>query len=110
MKVQIGEKAFCVGWRHIHESGAVIGAKSRKELPYRVLTLCFIRPVVEGLGNFSMGEAFCSVRDIFTKDSGRKISLRKALVAGVFQREERTAFWKAYSAEIGLSQQELVPA
>ncbi len=43
---------------------------------------------------FIVGLAFCSVKDTFSKETGRKVSLTKALES--FSKEFRTLVWRAY--------------
>lgn len=42
------------------------------------------------------GSALCSEQDNFVKETGRKISLAKALKDANFSREERTLVWQGY--------------
>lgn len=49
------------------------------------------------------GWAECSFSDQFVKETGRKIALRRALIAGGFDREERRLFWAAYHGRFAQS-------
>jgi hypothetical protein len=51
------------------------------------------------------GYAYCKPKDQFNKDVGRKLSLAKAI--SKFDKSTRTAFWKAYEAEIGFRHNEI---
>lgn len=44
----------------------------------------------------SSGEAECSKKDMFSKDTGRKVSLKRALETGPFTKEQRAAVWEDY--------------
>ena len=63
-------------------------------------TLCSIVPG----GIFDervMGEAYCLLGDNFSRNEGRKISLRRALDRANFDKPTRTLFWKAYFKKRG---------
>lgn len=47
------------------------------------------------------GYAFCSLKDNYVKNIGRKISLAKALKKYGFIKNERKMFWEKYNEEIG---------
>lgn len=44
----------------------------------------------------SSGEAECSKKDMFSKDTGRKVSLKRALEDVPFTKEQRAAVWEDY--------------
>lgn len=44
----------------------------------------------------SSGEAQCSKKDMFSKETGRKVSLKRALESSSFTKEERAAVWEDY--------------
>jgi len=48
----------------------------------------------------STGNTTCSVKDQFSKNKGRKISMSRALA--MFNRSEREQFWNEYNTKIGL--------
>jgi hypothetical protein len=89
MKVSItgsdsGIRTYDVFWEH--------GIADRE-------TKCTINMYTHIRGEFNHiinGLAECSVRDQYCKETGRKVSLAKALKAVKFTRDERTEFWKAY--------------
>ena len=61
-------------------------------------THCAVRR--EPVDNFARyGSALTSKQDAFSKETGRKISLRRA-IAG-FRRDDRTKIWAAYFARKG---------
>lgn len=79
MKVIIGETAFIIKWRHWEKYG-----------PHQ--TDCTIS--AEGSPIRSMGFALCGPKDQFCKNTGRKISMTRALKC--FKREVRKVFWEEY--------------
>ncbi len=86
MKVSLGENNnWRVGWEHA------------KDHSY---TRCFITKVEEGnqyLTQF-IGEAIVHPKDVqrYNKDTGRKVSLSRALKVGDFPAHQQQEFWKAY--------------
>ena len=60
-------------------------------------THCLIVNVEEPEKNYG-GYASCSLADNFCRATGRKIALARA-IRGLFNREERKAFWAAYWEE-----------
>ncbi len=48
------------------------------------------------LGFVSIGYARCHPNDNFSKETGRQMSLKKALDDGDFTKEARTVFWDNY--------------
>ena len=82
-----------------------IGEKSGKRLDYSHLTGCDIF-VDDGDKKkarklFSAGNAYCSVKDHFSKNIGRKVSLNKAVKDAFPNKKDRVAFWEAYDIIIG---------
>jgi len=65
--------------------------KSPKDL-ISDITVCEIRNLNGWSG--TKGYAFCSVKDIFDKETGRRESLKRALKT--FSKDFRTRVWKAY--------------
>lgn len=49
-----------------------------------------------GDGKWGIGIAFCNLTDNFTKATGRKLALERALRLGGFSKEQRKEIWKAY--------------
>jgi hypothetical protein len=47
------------------------------------------------------GYAICSLKDRYIKNTGRKVSLTKALKKYGFIKNERKMFWDKYNEEIG---------
>ncbi len=59
------------------------------------VTTCRIVVKVNGtIQLWSSGYAYCSVKDVFSKETGRKVALTRALKE--FDKEFRTRAWKAY--------------
>jgi hypothetical protein len=77
---------FAVRWKYARDVGK---------------TVCEIR-VVDMEKNFfdqkivGIGETICCKRDNFCRDTGRKISLLRALQFAGFPKELRVEFWKEY--------------
>lgn len=61
-----------------------------------VMTECLITEVGNRDTVIGVGSACCSLKDSFVKESGRKVSLTRALFNGGFNRIERTVIWKSY--------------
>lgn len=62
-------------------------------------TECKILQPIEGKempGFISIGYARCHPKDNFSKETGRQLSLKKALDDGNFSKEDRTTFWSEY--------------
>lgn len=53
--------------------------------------------VFDSKGNLlTMGEAHCGQKDLYNKEIGRKISLKRALNSLSLHKEMRTRIWKDY--------------
>ena len=89
MKVKVNENTYIVKWTH-HNNGPKMESK----------TYCFIRLAGEDQA-ISTGECTCSVRDSYNRQTGRKLSLARALQKN-FDRCVRQKFWDFYDQEIGL--------
>ena len=98
MKVLLGSKKFTVGWKHT-EPEALIRS-----------TFCLIQEVLPDntLKVISQGEAHCSFFDCYNRNTGRKLSLERALLAEapdpvnpknwlpLFVKEDRSSVWQEY--------------
>ena len=101
MLVEQGGKKYHVTWQYLGEP--------------RSVTLCLVSEIQpDGTKKFlSTGDAVCSAKDEFVKNSGRKISLGRALLVAVptveqpteenpqkweklFSKETRIHFWSEY--------------
>lgn len=106
MEITSGELHYKITWRHFRgsEADTLLGFlnpelipvlhtrdKSPKDL-ISDITMCEIKNLNGWLG--AKGYAFCSVKDIFNKEKGRKLSLRRALKT--FSKDFSTHVWKAY--------------
>lgn len=60
---------------------------------YPRITRCFICQGDEVIGD---GISFCSLSDTYCKETGRRLTLMRALNDAGFSREERTLFWQTY--------------
>ncbi len=60
--------------------------------PERANTQCSI----EWETGHYLGSAIVHPKDTYCKETGRKLALRRALLAGGFSREQRKLFWAAY--------------
>ena len=104
MKVKIKQGTFLVRFEHTengktykHGDVEVIASIQHPlGLPVRAKTRCVIVEATPMKSVVGWGEAWCSVKDRFDKERGRKIALGRALKAGEFGKEEREKFWEAY--------------
>jgi hypothetical protein len=108
MLIQYGNRTFIVKWRYI-EGGRKNGRR----------TFC---QVLEKRGSdrleIGVGEARCNTVDHFDKNTGRKLSLQRALTTGhifvdgngflapapkdrLLSKEERSAIWSEYFNMVG---------
>ena len=128
MKVQIDNHVYLVGWKHERIS-KYVGHDDSKGYHYDHskggYTTCYIKveinthdkPLFRSNGDrlsnsFTLnngtlvyvGVANCSISDTYCKQSGRKVSLARALQQ-LFpgNRNLRKLFWAAYDQQIGLS-------
>lgn len=95
MKVTVDNKTYRVYWRHL------AGLKGIHEnVSFNGITECRVEPP-DGASEAKvlLGEAFCSLKDRFNKEKGRKVSLSRAL--DVFPKDIRKKFWETYGKEIG---------
>lgn len=84
-------KDYVIKWQYDTsiDSSYKLGGVSRR--PHRAVTMCNIDPKV---GN--TGFAYCSWGDNFSRDTGRKISLARALKKANVPKKDRTMIWEAY--------------
>lgn len=69
----------------------------RKQVDRHRITICQLISVENGQEVvFAQGESFCSPRDNFNKDHGRKIALKKALAISNFNKSQRKLIWSSY--------------
>lgn len=62
----------------------------------RALTVCEL----DLEGSTITGEAYCSIKDVFSKEKGRKVSLAKAL-SNIPDRSVRRQVWNEYFNRLG---------
>lgn len=81
MKIKIDDITYLVSWQHDSNRGS---------------TICYIKD--EETYTQAIATAFCSEKDHFSREVGRKVSLTKVLRSEVFNftREERQLFWEAF--------------
>lgn len=101
MLVQVYETKYVVSWQHSLPGIVKIGSKDIKT---RGSTSCTIRKLNKN-GSFSAmcrygrtkcyGSARCSVKDQYSKNEGRKLSLERAV--SYFKKSQRKKFWEAYA-------------
>lgn len=89
MKINIKGKEYRISWNH----------KAPHWDDYLFfnpgVSFCFIK---DPNGNLiSEGKAFCNVKDCFNKETGRKVSLTRALSYLGLNREERRGVWQEYA-------------
>ena len=110
MKVLLNGDVYIVTWHHtqwsIFPQTEIDGTKTRGE------TLCFIGIPSSIAGGWkkqvSSGLTRCSVNDQFNKETGRKISLTRALEKTNLTKSERAIFWQTYFDRNKEQEQELV--
>lgn len=83
MKVEINGSSYFIDWRHI---------KSEVKSLSKFRTACSIRD--EALQLVATDLAECSLKDNFCRETGRKISLTRAI--RVFDKSVRKQIWEAY--------------
>jgi len=85
-------KDYEIKWSHHHFADKRHKMDGNPEKPeYRALTVCSIVDVVP-----TYGRTWCSWVDDFSYDTGRKISLKRAMKNAKLPKEERTLIWEAY--------------
>lgn len=91
MKFTVSDKTFIVGWRH--ETSEKDGSRS---------TICTIEQVHPDGKREALcgGTAFCSNKDIYSRNKGRKLSLQRALASEVPPAEGNSGEWvRVFSIE-----------
>jgi len=105
MRVEIQNGMYEITWKHKRE-GEMQG-QCRDEMhfvafPKGGLTICMITAIQgEEKRIIGKGEAVCSFQDCYCKNTGRKISLSRALKQDVFNKAIRTKIWTEYGQKIG---------
>ena len=61
----------------------------------RLQTLCQIKNTITD-NDVSFGFALCSEKDRFCRDTGRKLSLARAMKSAGLSKEERAELWNVY--------------
>ena len=108
MKVEINGTEWTARWIHEkYETPVLRLFGNRKghwhEVPVKAGTICKLSIPAKPAGTISFfGFSWCSAKDNFSKQEGRKRSLQRALSRAGFAKEERQKFWAAYDAEIGV--------
>ena len=81
MKVQTSQGSYFINWQHRECTGNI-----------KFTTICFIKD--ENLQEVNIDQTFCSIKDNFCKETGRKISLGRAVM--FFDKQIRKEIWEAY--------------
>jgi hypothetical protein len=108
MKVKIGDKQFIIGWQYTFEDVVLGGGK----LSYVPRTTCTISEIQADNTLYQVAQATVGAHssDLFSKNSGRKLSLERAMTQMVpgrlpanpltwvplFHKEDRTHIWQEY--------------
>jgi len=99
MKVEIKGNYYVVEWKHEE------WITSRVVL-HDMITTCIVSKIQNIEDNtpmpkniISRADSYCSKKDQFCKNIGRKISMGRALM--IFPKEVRKVFWETYGKEIG---------
>ena len=89
MIATVNGKTFIVKWKHDNNG------KEKKSVTHCVIRSSDSKEVV------CAGQSICDTRDQYNRQTGRKISLSRAL--NVFDNSnDRKVFWDSYDKEIGL--------
>lgn len=88
LRTQIGGEEFRIGFFH------EIGGSGYDGAPIHGYTSCTVKIGEKERPRVLSGEAFCSVKDTFCKEKGRKISLSRAIKN--LPRWQRREVWWAY--------------
>lgn len=93
MLVIVGNKQYCVRWSHVTPNAPDILRAGANSIG---ASFCSIEELLPGKERRfeAAGQAFCSPKDQFCKETGRKVSLMKALRG--WERPERRLVWEAY--------------
>jgi len=91
MRVVHNDQSYIVSWSHIRNRDEIMNLCCSEK--YSAVTVCNIIPVANEEAS-EQGYAFCVEGDIFNKETGRKISLTRALKG--LPKDFRTFVWKTY--------------
>jgi hypothetical protein len=96
MKLTIGDKTYGIYFKHEpNESKAIIN-EDDSELQIYGRTFCGIVELTsEGKIPVSEGYGYCSLKDQYNKETGRRVALKRAL-EDKFNYQERSYFWQFY--------------
>lgn len=87
-------QSYTMVWKHTIGAHSVVLGHSHTERAVKGKTEC----VLESITTTIIGHAYCSARERYTKERGRRESLTNALQIGGFSRAARKAAWEAYFA------------
>jgi hypothetical protein len=100
LKMRLGEeRGVRIQFHHEHDPGKpfITGDSEGNHRLVSGITLCKIFEEFGGECEMEyIGWAECSTKDRYSKEVGRKVSLKRALRKGEFEYEDRKAIWKAY--------------
>jgi len=85
MKIETSIGTLKIRWKHSQENG-MLGP-----VPIKGLSQCSV--LLEDM-NIGVGVAGCSVRDVFSKEAGRRVSLKRAIET--LPRPVRAEIWAGY--------------
>lgn len=91
MRVQLSHGTYQIDWEHAHFNPPV----DLSGVLVQGSTTCIVGPLEEGAGVVS-AVAYCSVRDVFEKERGRKVSMTRALREAGLSKADRAKVWDAY--------------
>lgn len=102
MIVQIDNKMYKVRWEHETPRSFVQPPWKNKLVKINGGTSCYIEELlsISTKRLIGLAELKCYYKDQFSKETGRKISMTKALENAGFSKEERTVFWETYFARL----------
>ena len=84
MRVQTSQGSYFINWHHQPINGV------NKSVAY--VSQCIVKD--KNMKRLKSGLAWCSVRDNFCREKGRKVSLGRAI--RIFSKEIRKEIWEAY--------------
>ena len=89
-------KDYKVKWRHeLHTDSTKKMDGQRNRDTFKAITECYL---YTGDKRLDIGLAGCSWEDNFSRDTGRKVSLKRAIAT--LPKKDRTMIWEAYRIQM----------
>lgn len=95
MIVEVNNEKYYVRWSHRNPNGKGEPREIRKGLSYpdRGASYCLITKNEPSGPIVGVGSALVFHKDNFDKETGRKETLKRALISSIFNRAEKELFW-----------------